>query len=573
MRRWLDPQRLAPAAAVLLAVLLVVLAVLQYRWIAEVSLAERQRMRAGLQAAAERLAAEVDREVGRVVHTFEPAPRGGGGAAGDVGERLLRQLRSWRATAPHPELVRDLFVVRPREGGGPPLERLDAASGRFAPAPWPAELARVREQLLNESLRALRDGRATALWNGRPAGRRHRPSRAWGIEAEAPAVVLPLAWPERGRPASDRGVLIVRLDREHLTRVLLPELVAAWFGGPAGRDVLVAVTEGGRPLYLSDPSLPASRYLPGEVSAPLLAAGWPHHRPPPGRFALPPSPGEGPWRVVVTHRAGSLEAAVARARRRNLALSGAVLLLLAVSLAVMSFAAQRARRLARQQMELVAGVTHDLNTPLAAIRSAAQNLADGVVAAPEQVRRYGTLIEREGSRLSALVAKALELAGIQSGSRVYRPEPVALAEVVGEALDASRWALQESGFAVEEDVPADLPPVRADRGALQMAVQNLVDNAVKHAAAGRWLGLRARAAGDWVTLTVEDRGPGIRPEDRPHLFEPFFRGPAAAGPVPGSGLGLSLVRQVVEAQGGRVSVAPGAAGRGSAFALRLPVHV
>jgi signal transduction histidine kinase len=312
------------------------------------------------------------------------------------------------------------------------------------------------------------------------------------------------------------------------------------------------------------------------VSAPLLAARWPHHRPPPGRFAAPPvrgeGRGEGPWRVVVTHRAGSLEAAVARARRRNLALSAAVLLLLAGSLAVMAFAAQRARRLARQQMELVAGVTHDLNTPLAAIRSAAQNLADGVVAAPDQVRRYGTLIEREGSRLSALVAKALELAGIQSGSRVYRPEPVALAEVVGEALDASRWALQEGGFAVEEDVPADLPPVRADRGALQMAVQNLVDNAVKHAAAGRWLGLRARAAGAWVTLTVEDRGPGIRPEDRPHLFEPFFRGPAAAGPVPGSGLGLSLVRQVVEAQGGRVSVAPGAAGRGSAFALRLPVH-
>ena len=561
MRRWLDPQRLAPAAAVLLAVLLGVLAVLQYRWIAEVSQAERQRMRAGLQAAAERLAAEVDREVGRVVHTFEPAPRGGGEAAGDAGERLLRQLRSWRATAPHPELVRDLFVVRPREDGAPALERLDEDAGRLAPAPWPAELARVRERLREE----------------RSVARRRRSPRAWGIEAEAPAVLLPLAWPERGRRDDERGVVIVRLDREHLTRVLLPELVAAWFGGPAGKDVLVAVTEGGRPLYLSDPSLPASRYLPGEVSAPLLAARWPHHRPPPGRFAVPPvrgeGRGEGPWRVVVTHRAGSLEAAVARARRRNLALSGAVLLLLAGSLAVMAFAAQRARRLARQQMELVAGVTHDLNTPLAAIRSAAQNLADGVVAAPEQVRRYGTLIEREGSRLSALVAKALELAGIQSGSRVYRPEPVALAEVVGEALDASRWALQEGGFAVEEDVPADLPPVRADRGALQMAVQNLVDNALKHAAAGRWIGLRARAAGAWVTLTVEDRGPGIRPEDRPHLFEPFFRGPAAAGPVPGSGLGLSLVRQVVEAQGGRVSVAPGAAGRGSAFALRLPVHV
>jgi len=556
MRRRLDPQRLAPAAALLLAVLLVLLAVLQYRWIAEVSLAERQRMRAGLQAAAERLAAELDREIGRVFHAFEPAPRRGGEAAGDQRERLLRQLRAWRATAPYPQLVRDLFVARPQESGAPALERLDDDAGRLAPAPWPAELARVRERLSDE----------------RPAARRRRSPRAWGVEVEAPAIVLPLAWPERGRQAAERGVLIVRLDREHLTRALLPELVAAWFGGPAGKELLVAVTESGRPLYLSDPSVPASRYLPGEVSAPLLTTRWPHHRPPLGHFAAPPAHGEGPWRVVVTHRAGSLEAAVARARRRNLALSAAVLLLLAGSLAVMAFAAQRARRLARQQMELVAGVTHDLNTPLAAIRSAAQNLADGVVAAPDQVRRYGALIEREGSRLSALVAKALELAGIQSGSRVYRPEPVALAEVVGEALDASRWALQEGGFAVEEDVPADLPPVRADRGALQMAVQNLVDNAVKHAAAGRWIGLRARAAGAWVTLTVEDRGPGIRPEDRPHLFEPFFRGSAVAGPVAGSGLGLSLVRQVVEAQGGRVSVAPGAAGRGSAFALRLPVH-
>ncbi|HEX5759350.1 MAG TPA: hypothetical protein VF121_09170, partial [Thermoanaerobaculia bacterium] len=100
MRRWLDPQRLAPAAAAALALLLVLLAVLQYRWIAEVSDAERQRLRAGVEAAAQRLAAEIDREVGRAVHSFEPGPRGGGEAGGDHRERLLRQLRSWRGSAP-----------------------------------------------------------------------------------------------------------------------------------------------------------------------------------------------------------------------------------------------------------------------------------------------------------------------------------------------------------------------------------------------------------------------------------------------------------------------------------------
>ena len=118
---------------------------------------------------------------------------------------------------------------------------------------------------------------------------------------------------------------------------------------------------------------------------------------------------------------------MARVRTRNLAVGFGVLALLGATAVLLATGAQRARRLARQQMEFVAGVTHELNTPLAAIRSAGQNLADGIVTDPAQVRRYGGLIEKEGGRLTALVAQVLDFAGIESGSRAYASEPLSVA--------------------------------------------------------------------------------------------------------------------------------------------------
>ncbi|HEY7214708.1 MAG TPA: HAMP domain-containing sensor histidine kinase, partial [Thermoanaerobaculia bacterium] len=161
--------------------------------------------------------------------------------------------------------------------------------------------------------------------------------------------------------------------------------------------------------------------------------------------------------------------------------------------------------------------------------------------------------------------------GIQSGRRTYHPRPVEVNEIVDGALQDSRWLLQERRIEVEREVEPDLPAVLADAAAVRGAVQNLVENAVKHGGEGGWIGVRARRSGaEQVEITVADRGPGIAAEDLPHLFEPFFRGGrAAAGNVPGSGLGLSLVRHIAETHGGRVTV-DSAPGRGSAFTLRLP---
>jgi signal transduction histidine kinase len=218
-------------------------------------------------------------------------------------------------------------------------------------------------------------------------------------------------------------------------------------------------------------------------------------------------------------------------------------------------------------------VTHELNTPLAAIRSAGQNLAAGIVTDAAQVRRYGALIDKEGGRLTALVAQVLDFAGIESGARPYAREPVSVAGLVGDVLRDNGLVLEQAGITVEREIPPDLPELRGDAPALRRALANLVANAAKFAAAGGWIGIRARASRDGraVELRVEDRGPGIPREERERVFEPFFRGPLAErNHAPGSGLGLALVRHVVRAHGGSVR-AEAREGGGAALVVELPV--
>jgi two-component system phosphate regulon sensor histidine kinase PhoR len=132
----------------------------------------------------------------------------------------------------------------------------------------------------------------------------------------------------------------------------------------------------------------------------------------------------------------------------------------------------------------------------------------------------------------------------------------------------------EGSVEVEREIAPGLPPVAADPTALEHAVQNLLSNAVKYGGEQRWLAVRAEVGagkrGPEVRVTVEDRGPGIDPDDLPHVFEPFFRGrEVLASPIHGNGLGLSLVKHIVEAHGGRVSVET-EPGKGSKFTLHLP---
>ena len=294
------------------------------------------------------------------------------------------------------------------------------------------------------------------------------------------------------------------------------------------------------------------------------------------------------WVLMAKHRSGSLEAAVAGVRRRNLWVSSSILMLLTVVIGLIAVSARRAQELARQQMEFVAAVSHELRTPVSVIGAAAGNLADGVVGDPQRVRKYGETIQGEARRLGETVERVLQLAGIAAGRAAAAQTPISADDLIHESINACRLEIESAGFNVEVAIAEGLPNVVGDVTALKSALQNVISNAVKYGGTARWIrvsaslqpprsGLamtvdkgRGHRRGRSVFVAVEDRGIGIDADDRKHIFAPFYRGrDVVAQQIQGSGLGLNLVMGIVAAHGGHVMV-NSEPGKGSTFTLALP---
>lgn len=284
---------------------------------------------------------------------------------------------------------------------------------------------------------------------------------------------------------------------------------------------------------------------------------------------------EGRWLLLAKHRAGSLEAAVAAVRMKNLLISSSVLLLLTLAVGLIVVSARRAQALARQQIEFVAAVSHELRTPVSVIGAAAGNLADGVVGDPQRVRKYGETIQSEARRLAETVERVLQLAGIAAGRAAAAQAPVNPDVLVQESLSACRTEIDNAGVSVEVAIADQLPNVVGDVTALKSALQNLISNAVKYGGPAKWIRVSASrepkaGSREQVLFKVEDHGMGIEADDRKHIFEPFYRGrDAVSQQIQGSGLGLNLVMRIAEAHGGGVSVTS-EPGKGSTFTLSLP---
>jgi len=585
------------ALVTVLAAVLVLLAVLQYRWSVEISRAERTRIETSLNSSVNQFRKEFYRELEQVSIAFRGEPEVSGT---NFWTDYAQRYQAWARTAAHPDLVANVYVLHAGESGDSRLLRLQPETNAFAPVDWPASLAPLRGAL---------EGRLTHELPGpSPPPMPELRSFAWTLEQRVPALVHPVfnfgrnfggprEWlhapgpPPRRMPRLLLGLAIVELNRAAIDR-LLGELAQRYFAGPEGFTYYVEVVRpgpGGRIVYRSDPQL-AAFLNRSDVDVPLLPPTAADTRvlegPPPraargrrGPFrALPrgtiilPSPAEAPWQLVARHKGGSLEAVVAAERWRNLLLSFGVLLLLAVSMALIIISAQRARRLARLQIEFVAGVSHELRTPVAVICSAADNLADGLVGAREQVKEYGALIRGQGRRLASMIEQILRFTAGQSRPASYDLGAVAVGEAITQAL-ASVCALPEAeGFTVERGIDPNLPAVQADSAALVRCLENLVLNAFKYGAQGRWARVSASQSegGARVRVSVEDHGPGIDPAELPHIFQPFYRGKAAlAAQIHGAGLGLSLARDIAEGMGGSLEVSS-QPGHGSIFTLELP---
>lgn len=675
--------------ASVLALLLGVLAVLQYRWVGQLSADERDRIKDHLKDSADEFAEDFNRELTRAFFWLQVGPVI---RQEDTPEPDAQRYERWYSTAESPELIAGIYQVDldpgPSGDGGHDLKLRQFVRNepRLEDAAWPAVLEPVKQALLDRhganpptppapegtgrgAVVGL--GRVPLLWPDLPAM----------VMPRARVVATPPPTRQGGPPAMSTlpplpaGYVIALLNPEYLKRALIPRLVERHFvKGPDGA-LLVAIKGGKGVVFATDGAVPQaldhadvteslweirfhefSRFVQDRRTAggntTVQSSAPPPPPPPPaprdshaGGAGGPGGPTpiiehriierrqpatastpantnymvmyraedrsrSGPrtmvsgdvWKVHLLHSAGSLDAAVARSQARNLLVSFGVLLLLGASMTLVLISSARAERLAAQQMEFVAGVSHELRTPLAVIRSAAENLADGIVDDGQQVKRYGQLIAGEGRRLTQMVEQVMTFAGLEAGRPGFDVRPIEIGPVVDDALNAVAPIVREQDAELTVDMAQMLPRVMADPSAVGRALQNLLQNALKYGGEPPRITLTVRPAdakrrqpadrvvtdGKGITLIdkrglvhrrahaeveicVEDHGPGIAPRDLPHIFEPFYRGgDVVARQIHGSGLGLSLVQRIMRAMGGRV-VVTSELGRGSRFTLYIPV--
>ena len=554
----------------LLVVLLPVLAFMQYRWVGQVSEGERAVMQRNVETAAEQFKAAFDYELRQVTQNLQASTTV---AREGSSQNYSLRYTTWLNTADHPQIVADIYLVDV-EGGRLRLRRFNSTTHAFDPSLWPEPIDRLRPDF-------------ERAYQGFLASR--QPERDRFARADDSLIVLGLQNFEGGPRAASSpsprptgplfGFTVIQLDEAYLRGQMIPALVDKHFTGTGGGAYRVAVVGGGDSggvLYRSSPeaSTEAKR---ADASVQLyqpLRFGF--GRNPRGRGPADPRGEEeapGRWQLVVQHQSGSLDAAVGTIRRRNLAISSGILLLLTFAVVMLTATSRRAEKLAQQQMEFVAGVSHELRTPVAVVRSAAENLSSGVVSG-DRVKRYGQMIEAEARRLGDMVERVLQYAGIESGFNTAARVPLSPMEIIESAVDSALPLVGPAEVTVHREIAPDLPTVIGDATALRSAVQNLVANAVKYGGRDRWVGIRAQHVHERrrseVRITVSDHGPGIPAADLPHIFEPFYRGTdAIERQIQGHGLGLSLVRRIVVAHGGKVSVStrPGA---GTSFTITLP---
>jgi signal transduction histidine kinase len=232
---------------------------------------------------------------------------------------------------------------------------------------------------------------------------------------------------------------------------------------------------------------------------------------------------------------------------------------------------RREVRVAELRSQFVSSVSHELKTPLTAIRMFAETLRMGRPIDPVRRDEYLDTIVNESERLTRLLNNVLDFSRIERGRKSYRFAQHDLPAIVQTAARAMQYPLAQQGFELRVDVACELPPVRSDPDALEQAILNLVANALKYSGDSRTIELRLARVGSHAVVSVRDWGIGIAPADQRHIFEKFYRVPTSENRrIPGTGLGLTLVEHIVRSHGGFVTVdsSPDA---GSTFSLHLPL--
>lgn len=374
-------------------------------------------------------------------------------------------------------------------------------------------------------------------------------------------VVALLAYEGTARERLDRVFgFAVNLEwaRAHYFNDILQQ-VAQIAGNPSATSFAILDERGHRVAGTLEPDSQrtvASRTFPVLFFDPTLVAVDP-----------PADLAERSWAVAASAAGDPTFVLAARGARRSLVVVGAGVALLALSLLATARAARASAALAAIRADFVSTVTHELKTPLSTIRAVGETLVRGRVKTDEDLNRYAHLLVREERRLTRLVNNLLAYSRVTDVTEVYSFESLPPAALVSEAAQGFRRQLNDSEVRLETDVPPDVPPVRADRTAVVLALDNLIDNALRHSGAAKTVSVRASSTASQVFFDIVDRGVGIPADDLPQIRRRFVRGSTARGA--GNGLGLAIVSRIAADHGGALEITS-EVGRGTTARLIIP---
>ena len=383
---------------------------------------------------------------------------------------------------------------------------------------------------------------------------------------------------------------VIRIDHTAVAHRLIPRLAERYLRAKTEYLCRIIDTVDGEVLYATPGAQDAALFALPDLRYVLIDVAKHKNRdglaPPP----LPPvmkdtSPQEPPedspvWVLEAVHRAGSLAAVIRAETIRDTILSIGIYSLLAGAFLLLAGGMRRQQDFVERQNEFIASITHELKTPIAVIRAAADNLADGVVRDPARTAKYGGTIKRESGRLSDMIDRLLAYARVGDGSQ-WNFETIDIRPLTTRLVNGYRAELESAHFEVDLAMPEIPVVISGDTVALEFALGNLISNALKHAREGLYLGIDVRIErseqeappkGGWAVISVSDRGTGVARRERKLVFEAFYRGVAARQTqVPGSGIGLVLVRRVAEAHGGTIRLEK-TGESGSTFVIRIPLE-
>jgi signal transduction histidine kinase len=468
---------------------------------------------------------------------------------------LLRLARVLRKVDRIPE-ARDVYVRLAAMAGvavaGAPAElvarhELCELSGR------PEDALALRADLLRAKWPLTR-GQFAFYWSdaGRLAGNGEAPPADLVAWSEAVAQ----AWAGLGRDPSLRGQNTFWVDGRPYFLI--------WRGAAGRRSVLVT-----RPESLLKPVLAGSDVSCAAVdSEGRIVAG---HKGGAGRAVVRSiAETQLPWVLYFTGVEGATDAGMVARQRFLLLVTVVTGLFLIAGAYFIARAVRRDLEVSRMQSDFVSAVSHEFRSPLTSIRQLSELLAEGRVPAQERRQVYYDTLVRESTRLQRLVEALLNFGRMEAGVRKYRFEETDAASLVEKVVAEFTPQIAASGRHIELEAAAGVCPIDADPEALSVALRNLVDNALKYSPGCPTVWVQWGAENAHVAIRVRDRGMGIPPFERRAIFRKFFRGTAAAAAnVKGSGVGLSMVRHIVAAHGGEISVVS-RPGEGSTFTILLP---